>query len=129
MSDTVTRYVVDHINARDLIGDPDGVLPWEDFPADPGWTSSLRIRRLPGGVQMVGSIIGPLPANQRFRIGTLPVGYRPERSVIAVGTVIVGQQIGFGTVDVTAPDGQTWTWWSIAGDGSLIALSIVFPLD
>jgi hypothetical protein len=102
--------------------------PWQDFVPDPGWTSFLRYRLVAEGMQIEGAVEGALPANATGRLGILPAGYRPVRRQFLLGTVSVGLSIGWGTVYIES-DGQMWTYWSIAGAGSYIAVSSVVAMD
>jgi hypothetical protein len=102
--------------------------PWQDFVPDPGWTSVLRYRLVAEGMQIEGAVEGALPANATGRIGIFPAGYRPARRQFLMGTVSVGLSVGWGTSYIEA-DGQMFTYWSIAGGASFIALNGVVAMD
>jgi hypothetical protein len=128
MSDTTTRYVIDHINAVDLLG-PVVAGPWRDFPADIGWTSTLRYRLVPGGMQLAGLMQGPLPAGARARTGILPDGFRPAAVQVLPCVVTSGVLFGHGSFELWQ-DGQCWTWWSIGGEAnSGIFVSGIVAMD
>jgi hypothetical protein len=102
--------------------------PWQSFEADPGWTTTLRYRRVAGGLQLDGTAAGALTANAKARIGVLPASYQPAYQSHLAGVVVVGLAYGTGMVEID-PDGQVWTYWSIGGTGSLISLSGVVAMD
>jgi hypothetical protein len=124
------RYILDHVNHDDLVAGADtGVGPWIDFVPDPGWTSQLRYRLTPLGLQLDGGMTGALQANATARMGILPPGYRPIRLGFLPATVVVPPATyGFGTV-WGDQNGWLQTYWTIAGNGSLIAISGVLALD
>jgi hypothetical protein len=101
---------------------------WQDFVPDPGWTSVLRYRLTPLGMQLEGAAQGAVPANATARIGVLPPGYRPARRQFLPGVVSVGLSFGFGLIFVD-DTGELSTWWSIAGANSYIALNGVVAMD
>jgi hypothetical protein len=102
---------------------------WQSLEADPGWTTTLRYRRVAEGLQLDGTAAGALVANAKARIGVLPATDRPAYQEHLAGVVFVPPSTyGAGMLEID-PDGQVWTYWSIDGAGSLISLSGVVAMD
>jgi hypothetical protein len=121
--------ILDDENHQDLVPWL-GVGPWQTFPADPGWNSTLRYRRVPGGLQMDGQAYGPLPANQLQRVGMLPAAVRPEQTAVAPILVLTVPAVFSVGAWIIYPDGSVWTQWPVAGSSSEGALvNLVIALD
>jgi len=125
-----TRYLVDHLNAADLVpGGPPG--PWAPLPVDPGWAfSDLRFRTIAPGVQLEGSAAGVVPANARARVGVLPEGARPKQALRMAGVAGMGLQIGWAMFEIDTL-GNVYVQGSV-GDGTqtvFLSLSTLFALD
>lgn len=73
--------------------------PWADFPADPGWTSTLRYRAHGPALMLEGGAAGPLPANARARIGILPAGVRPAHAVRFPAVASMGLAFGWAMME------------------------------
>jgi hypothetical protein len=126
-----TRYILDHVNHDDLVGEPGGggVGPWVVFVPDSGWlNSTLRYRLVPGGLQFEGTVFGPLPAHALARIGILPVGYRPQRPQRHTVVVSVSLSFAWGLLE-TREDGGVFTWWDEADANSGVTVGVVMALD
>lgn len=120
--------ILDEDNHADLVPGI-GVGAWIPFDADPGWNSTLRLRRIPQGVQLEGAARGPLPANALGRIGVLPPGFRPTHDVYAPVVVVVNLAYGSGFIQVTS-GGGVFTQWSIEGTATGGAsINVIFPTD
>jgi hypothetical protein len=118
--------ILDDENHQDLVSI--GVGAWQPFPADPGWDSTLRYRRVPAGLQLEGHAYGPMPANALGRIGVLPPPFRPlRRQCCAIVVFKAPGAFTPGAIVVDA-DGGVWTYWPVAGstsDGAEISVIIV----
>ena len=125
------RYLVDHMNASDLLGPGAPPGQWNAFQADPGWAfTDLRFRTIAPGVQFEGSVAGVVPANARAQVGTLPEGYRPRIALRMAGVSGMGLTIGFAMFEINQ-QGQVYVQGSV-GDGTqtvFLSLQTVFGLD
>ena len=123
------RYILDHVNHDALVGvGESGVGPWRAMAGAPGWTSAARYRLVPLGLQLAGSMSGPLEVNTPRHIGTLPPDAQPVETQVAPVAITAGNIATTGVLIVYPDNGEVFYWAAVGGNG-VIYLSTVFSLD